>query len=185
MKRVDLDIYREGYEQTGRPGKKNQSLADIWDKITNALEDHGLSSTVAQYAGLLITEWIRTTWGGLVLIERHSGEAKDVSRFDLLRDRTNVIIAEVAPELPSKTAAAAVAEIVRAVRVDYRGKYIPKIKKLDQLQRDFEIYRKGTTPAMLENLALEHGITLVRAYQINKAVQKRKDKREQPMLPFG
>jgi len=171
--RAQFHIYREYYQ--GSP------LADIWDKIIHVLEEHGMEGSHAEYTGLLITEWIRTTWGGLLLVERHIGDSKEVSRFDQLRDRAVTILAEVAPDLPGH--GPIIAEIVRVVRIDYRGKYITKIKSLDQLQRDHEIWSRANTPAQMEQMAIEHGISVVRAYQINKVVQQRKDKRDQPMLP--
>ena len=174
MKRIDLDIYRQHYG--GGP------LKDIWDKISNVLEERGLHRAPAEYAGLLITEWIRTTWGGLMLTERHGSDPKDYSRFDLLRDQAMAVLAEIAPHLPHHAAVAA--EIVRAVRVDYRGKYITKIKRLNLLQRDQDIWRRANTPAQIEQLAIEHGLSVVRAYQINRDMQNHRDKREQMVLEF-
>lgn len=175
MSRIDLDIYREYYADS--------PLADIWDKVAEVLADHGMPPAGAEYLGLQITEWIRTTWGGLILVERHISDPQDHSRFDLLRERTLVILAEATPGAHSHAAVAA--EIVRVVRIDYRGKYITRIKRLDQLQRDYEIYNKGNTAAQIEQMALQNNISVVRAYQINAAMQKRKDKREQPLLPFA
>lgn len=173
MKRIDLDIYRQ-YYQGGQ-------LSDIWDKVAHVLEEYGLEASCAEHTGLLITEWIRTTWGGFIITERHVGDSKEVSRFDQLRDRATAILAESAPQL--STPGAAIAEIVRVVRVDYRGKYITRIKSLDHLHRDHEIWSRANTPAQMEHMAKAHGISVVRAYQINKVVQERKDKRDQPMLP--
>lgn len=175
MKPVHLDIYREYYADS--------ALADIWDKITEVLEDHGMPQAGAEPTGLLIAEWIRTTWGGLILVERHIDDPPGHSRFDLLRDRALAVLAEVAPGAGCHAAVAA--EIVRVVRVDYRGKYIPSIKRLDQLQRDYEIYSKANTAAQMEQMALLHKISVVRAYQINADMLKRSDKRQQPLLPFA
>jgi hypothetical protein len=187
MKHVDLDIYRECYQrrhhrqsQSEAEDDQRQTLEDIWGKITNVLEDHGMPQ--AEHTGLLITEWIRAKWGGLILVERHGDEPKDHSRFDLLREHALAILAEIAPGASCHAAVAA--EIVRVVRVDYRGKYIPRIKRLDQLRRDYEIFSKGNTAAQIEQLALQNDISVVRAYQINKEMINRKDKREQPMLPL-
>jgi Mor family transcriptional regulator len=175
MKRVDLDIYREYYQKS--------PLADIWDKISNALEDHGVEKIVAEYASLRITEWIRTTWGGLILVERHGGDPREHSRFDLLRDHALIVLAEVVPEMVNH--GVATAEIVRVVRVDYKGKYITRCKKLDQLQRDIDIFNRGNTAAQMEQLAIKNNISVIRVYQVNAALVKSKDKREQQLLPFG
>lgn len=103
------------------------------------------------------------------------------SRFDLLRDRTVEVLSEILPDHPGNSAIAA--GIVRVVRVDYRGKYIASIKKLDQLQRDLDIFAKANTPEQMERMAVEYKISVVRAYQINADIMMRKNKREQPLLP--
>lgn len=175
MKTADLEIYREYYGDS--------PLTDIWDKVTDVLENNGLPHELADHLGLQITEWIRTTWGGLMLTERHVGDSKEISRFNQLRDRALILLAETAPGLVNCGAVAA--EIVRVVRVDYRGKYITKVKKLDQLQRDIEIFNMANTPAQMEQMAIAHKISVVRAYQINAALIKSKQLREQPSLPFG
>lgn len=174
MKPASLDIYREYYADS--------PLADIWDKIAHVLENHGLAQEQAEQIGLRLTEWIRTTWGGLILTERRNGDAREVSRFDLLRDRALVLLGEVSAKPASRGAVAA--EIVRVVRVDYRGKYITKVKKLDLLQRDIDIFNRANTPAQMEEVAVKYDISVVRAYQINAALMKSKEKREQPLLPF-
>lgn len=175
LKHINLDIYREYYADS--------PLADIWDKITHVLENHGLSQNPAEQAGLQLTEWIRTTWGGLILTERRIGDSRQISRFDLLRDRTVAVLDDIAPALANKAAVAA--EIVRVVRVDYRGKYITRVKSLDQLQRNIDIFNRANTAAQMEEMAIKHNISVVRAYQINAALLKSKEKREQPLLPFG
>ena len=185
MKLLNLDIYREYYAAS--------PLADIWDKISNVLEDHGLAAVPAEYVGLLLTEWIRTTWGGLILVERHGSEPRDSSRFHLLRDRAVAELEKIpvfmkggpGDPLGPKGIPAVAAEIVRVVRVDYRGKYISRIKKFDQLQRDLAIFARGNTAAQMEEMAIKHNISVVRAYQINAALVKSKEKREQLLLPFG
>lgn len=177
MKTIDLDIYREYYADS--------ALADIWDKISDVLENHGLAPAPAEYVGLQIAEWIRTTWGGFILVERHIEDPKGYSRFDLLRERAVAELEKIPVFMiggPGGIPAVA-AEITQVVRVDYLGKYIVKIKKLEQLQRDMDIYNKANSHAQMEQMSSKHGISVVRVYQINAALVKSKSKREQPMLP--
>jgi len=202
MNRRDLETYRDLYANGGRNG----SLLDIWDKISHILEENGLDSVLAEELGLHLTEWIRTTWGGVILSERHIGDprpakpqAQDTetmelidtqtaeqdpltgSRFAALRDQVVTALShlESPPENPTDIAL----KIVQAIRRDYRGSYIPRIVKLDQLKRDREIWLSGNTCAQMEQLAQKHGISLVRAYQINRAYQQQRDRLEQPILP--
>jgi len=206
MNRRDLEIYRDLYANGGRNG----SLLDIWDKITNILEENGLDFALAETTGLQLTEWIRTTWGGVILSERHIGDprpakpqAQDTetmeliatpiidqdpltgSRFAALRDQAKKLISQTPPfEKGGPGGISDIAlKIVQAVRRDYRGSYIPRIVKLDQLKRDREIWLAGNTCAQMEQLAQKHGISLVRAYQINRAYQQQRDRLEQPILP--
>ncbi len=207
MNRRDLDTYRDLYANGG----SNGSLLDIWDKITNILEESGLDCEIAEELGLHLTEWIRTTWGGVILSERHIGdplpakqkpqsdaETMDLittpvaahdpltgSRFAALRDQAIKLISQTPPfEKGGPGGISDIAlEIVQAVRRDYRGSYIPRIVKLDQLKRDREIWLSGNTCAQMEQLAQKHGISLVRAYQINRAYQQQRDRLEQPILP--
>ncbi len=164
MKPSDLLIYREQYAKT--------ALADIWDKLTSILDDVGLPD--AELTGLRVTEWIRTNWGGGTLVERHNGDARSVSRFNDLR----VVLGEMG------IVAAAADEMIRVIRADYLGEYIPSVKRLDQLERDYKIWSRGNTPADMERLARVNGISVVRVYQINKQMQESRDRHEQPGL-FG
>ncbi|BDV42421.1 hypothetical protein GURASL_13440 [Geotalea uraniireducens] len=197
MNHRDLDIYRELYKET---------LADIWDKVSDLLEERGLAHADAEYAGLLITEWIRTTWGGQFLVERHLGDPRPAtvlpeeagpalldappaavdplvgSRFATLRDHAVAVLAQLAPGIAGHDGIALT--IVETIRRDYRGHYITRIKRLSQLQRDQYIWRQATSAARVEQLAVEHGISVVRAYQINKEMQRRKDLRDQLVLSF-
>lgn len=163
MKHVALHIYRECY------GKG--PLADIWDKITNVLDEAAVPN--AEQIGLQLTEWIRTTWGGQLLVDRHMDQPQGYSRFDLLRDQAVAVLGN--PALA--------AEIVRVVRVDYHTKYLPKIKRLGQLQRDIEIFNRGNSHSQIERLGQTHGISTVRVYQINKQMVASKKAWEEPMLP--
>ena len=174
MKRIDLNIYREYYQDS--------ALTDIWDKITNVLEDHGMPQAGAEYIGLLITEWIRSVWRGCVLVERRRGDSKDISRFNLLRDRAISVLAETSPKVANHMAVAV--EVTRVIRADYLRAYIPRIKKMDQMERDIDIYNLANSAAQMEAMAVKHNISLVRAYQINAEQMKIKQKREQPELPF-
>jgi hypothetical protein len=162
VKLLEMDIYRESYANT--------ALADIWDKITAIIDDAGVPG--AELIGLQITEWIRSNWGGSTLVERHNGDARTVSRFNDLRHA----MAEMAG------IDAVTAEIVRIIRADYLGVYIPSVKRLNLLQRDYAIWLHGNTPAAMEQLARANDISVVRAYQINKTMQKQRDRREQPGL---
>lgn len=199
MQNADHDLYRQLYAP---------ALADIWDKITFVLLERGLAAAEAEAAGLHITEWIRTTWGSLILVERHLGAPRprggdprpqddgpllfavpavvadplSGSRFAALRDHAVTVLARLAPAMTHPAAVAL--EIVETVRRDYRGSYIPRVKKIDQIQRNQRIWRQGTSPERMEALAIEHGISVVRAYQINKEMQDRRDKRDQLVLPF-
>lgn len=173
----DLRIYRDYYK---RYGGKNQTLNDIWDKTIEALEDHGMSAQ-AEYIGLEITEWIRTTWGGLMLTERHVGDPANISRYDQLQSHAMQLLDKTAPGSDNHAIAT---EIVRRVRLNYAGEYITSIPKFKQLQRDQNIWAKGNTPAQIEQLAKANGISLVRAYQINREMQENRDLREQLLL-FG
>lgn len=199
MQNADFDLYRQLYAP---------ALADIWDKLTFVLVERGVAASEAEAAALHITEWIRTTWGSLILVERHLGDPRPRggdpqpqddgpllfavpavagdplvgSRFATLRDHAVTVLARLAPAMTNPTAAAL--EIVATVRRDYRGSYIPRVKKIDQIQRNQRIWRQATSPAKVEALAIEHGISVVRAYQINKEMQDRRDKRDQLVLPF-
>jgi len=203
MNRRDIATYRDLYANGG----SNGSLLDILDKITNILEENGLDFALAETTGLHLTEWIRTTWGGVILSERHIGDPRPAkqkpqsdtetmdlittpiaeqdpltgSRFAALRDQVVTALSRL-ESIPDNSADIAL-EIVQAVRRDYRGSYIPRIVKLDQLRRDREIWLSGNTCAKMEQLAQKHGISLVRAYQINRAYQQQRDRIEQPVLP--
>lgn len=200
MNRALLEIYRDIYITSGG---KNQVLTDLWDKFASALEDRGMPGEQAECIALQLVEWIRSTWGGLPLTERHAGDPRPVrivesdepqlltvpttgrdplhgSRFALLRDHVAGVLVEAGTARPDEAAL----EIVEIVRRDYRGRYMPRIKRLDLLRRDLDIYRKGNTAADMERLAREHNISVVRVYQINKAVLQDKDRREQPLLPL-
>lgn len=210
MNRRDLNIYRELYATGG----SNGSLLDIWEKLTYILEENGLDGAIAEVTALKLTEWIRTTWGGLILNERHIGDPRPAkpslvqpntplliqegdqggggcdpltgSRFAALRDQATTLLNQTPffdKKGPGGISVIAM-EIVQAVRRDYRGSYIPRIVKLDKLQRDREIWLKGNSAAQIEELARRNGISIVRAYQVNRAYQLRLDKIEQPVLPW-
>lgn len=200
MKRPELDTYRELYPEI---------LNDIWDKVTELLAGHGMQPETAEYAALLAVEWIRTNWGGQIQVARRLSDPRpqkqgalldegpaliDVpatvsdpvtsERFRQFRDQAAAILAKVVPERPDHAALAV--EMTHLVQRDFRGEYIPKVPKLDQLQRDREIWQKFRGSSNIDQLVRETGLSVMRIYQINAEVQKRKDKREQPLLPiFG
>jgi len=163
LKRIGLHIYREYYA--------GSALADIWDKITNVLADAGVAD--AEQIGLQLTEWMRTTWGGQMLVDRHREQPLGYSRFDLLRDQALALLSD----------SALAAEIVRVVRVDYRKAYLPKIKALELLTRDIEIFNRGNSHSKIERLGTQNNISTRRVYQINKRMVASKKAWEEPMLP--
>ncbi|MDA8428919.1 MAG: hypothetical protein M0T70_06650 [Geobacteraceae bacterium] len=198
MKRPELDIYRDLYPEI---------LNDIWDKLAELLTGHGMSPETAEYAALLVVEWIRTNWGGQIQVARRLSdprpqkqiEIQDSSlplidvpavqpdpvtseRFRQFRDQVSAILAQVTPERSDNATLAA--ETALLVQRDFRGEYIPKVPKLDQLQRDREIWLKFRGSSNMDQLVRETGLSVIRIYQIRAEVQKRKDKHDQPLLPF-
>ena len=200
MSHPELDTYRELYPEI---------LNDIWDKVAELLSGHGMPAETAEYAALLIVEWMRTNWGGQIQVARRLSDPRpqkqpalldegpvliDVpatvcdpvssERFRLFRDQVMMVLAKVVPRHTDHAAMAV--EVTHLVQRDFRGEYIPKVPKLDQLQRDREIWLKFRGSSNIDQLVRETGLSVMRIYQINAEVQKRKDKREQPLLPlFG
>lgn len=192
MTRHDLETYRDIYLTGGR----NQSLADIWDKIAAALEAHGYDHDQAEQMGLQITEWIRVNWGGCMATDRHVGDPRPakplpqgntpelISVASTVDPYTGSRWASLREHVHALTGAAAVATAVTdTVRRDYGGRYIPSIRNIDRLIRDHEIWSQANTAAQIEAAAKRHGISVVRAYQINRAYQHRLDRIDQPCLP--
>lgn len=157
-----LQTYRDHYADT--------ALGDIWDKIANVLDEAGIDS--AEQHALKLTEWLRTTWGGQMLCDRHRDDPADANRWDHLAARA--VELGIAPGV--------CLEIVRVVRIDYRGKYLPKLPRIDLLARDYQIWLHGNSHGQLERQTKAHGISVVRAYQINKQFQANRQRREQPEL---
>lgn len=198
MNPATLETYRDLYPEI---------LNDIWDKVAELLAGHGMPPETAEYAALLAVEWIRTNWGGQIQVARRlsdprpqkqtpqddsSGFLLDVpsatpdpvtsDRFRQFRDQVAAILAQVVPDQAGHAAVAA--ETALLVQRDFRGEYIPKVPKLDQLQRDREIWLKFRGSSNMDQLVRETGLSVIRIYQINAEVQKRKDKYDQPLLPF-
>lgn len=171
MNAPQLHIYRELY---------SEKLMDIWDKISEVLESCGLDRARAEHAGLLVTEWIRANWGGLILSERHLGDPLNTSRFRALSEQVVFVLVQTAPDVVKPEPVSH--DVARIIRNDYLGVYIPRVAALDNIRRDHEIWSQANTPAQIEEIARLHGITVVRVYQINKAFQKQKDRHEQPTL---
>lgn len=163
VKRIGLHIYRQYY------GKS--PLKDIWDKISNVLVDAGVAD--AEQIGLQLTEWLRTTWGGHQMVDRHRDQPLGYSRFDLLQDQAQALLSD----------STLATEIVRIVRVDYRRAYLPKVKALDLLTRDIDIFNRGNSHSKIERLGTQNNISTRRVYQINKQMIECKKNWEEPMLP--
>lgn len=200
MTHPEFDTYRELYPEV---------LNDIWDKVAELLTGHGIQSETAEYAALLIVEWMRTNWGGQIQVARRLSDPRPQKQASLLdegpalidvptavsdpvtserfRQFRDQVVAVLAMAVPHHTDHAAVAvEVTHLVQRDFRGEYIPKVPKLDQLQRDREIWLKFRGSSNIDQMVRETGLSVMRIYQINAEVQKRKDKREQPLLPlFG
>lgn len=197
MNPATLETYRDLYPEI---------LNDIWDKVAELLAGHGMPAETAEYAALLAVEWIRANWGGQIQVARRLSDPRpqkqapqddspaliDVpsatpdpvtsDRFRQFRDQVSAILANVAPERPDHAVVAV--ETTHLVQRDSRGEYIPKVPKLDQLQRDREIWLKFRGSSNMDQLVRETGLSVIRIYQINAEVQKRKDKYDQPLLPF-
>lgn len=198
MRRPELNTYRELYPEV---------LNDIWDKVAELLAGHGMQPETAEYAALLAVEWMRTTWGGQIQVARRLSDPRpqkqaalldetpvliEVSasvsdpvtseRFRQFRDQVVAILAKVVPQRADHAAVAV--EVTHLVQRDFLGEYIPKVPKLEQLQRDREIWLKFRGSKNMDQLVRETGLSVMRIYQIYAEVQKRKDKYEQPLLPF-
>ncbi len=197
MKRPELDTYRQLYPET---------LNDIWDQVAELLAGHGMPPDAAEYAALLACEWLRTNWGGQIQVARRLSDPRpqkqvpqvdgpaliDVPaatpdpvtspRFRQFRDQVAAILVQVVPDHAGHATMAA--DTALLVQRDFRGEYIPKVPKLDQLQRDREIWRRFRGSSNVDQLVRDTGLSEVRLYQINAEVQKRKDKHEQPLLLF-
>jgi len=177
-------------------------LEDLWGKIADVLEDGGVDAASARDASFLITEYVRSEWGG----RRHytpKGRGKKPTEpesgvlFDdpapsparleeasiaALRERTAAILGDM--KLPCSPALVyAVTELVKNAWIG-ESVYLPRGLQYDLRRRDYAIWVEwnGSYRSKLE-LMKKHNISEIRFYQIVALVRRREFKRTQPKLP--
>lgn len=178
-------------------------LEDLWGKVAEVLTDGGVDGRTAREASFLVTEYIRSEWGGrrhyqpkgrprAARDEPESGTLFDASVtrpakiedscLAALREKTSSILGKLgagfAEELPDT-----VTELVKNAWIG-EFVYVPKGKSFDLRRRDYEIWRQwdGTWRTRVA-LSQKYDLSEVRLYQIVEKVRNLEHKRTQPKLP--
>lgn len=178
-------------------------LEDLWGKIVEVLEGGGIDAAAARDASFLVTEYIRSEWGG----RRHytpKGRGKKPAEPE-----SGVLFDETEPTEPAKLEEASLAalrgrtaDILRDMKLPYspalvyavtdlvknawigESVYLPRGLQYDLRRRDYAIWVEwdGSYRSKLE-LMKKHKISEIRFYQIVALVRRREFKRTQPRLP--
>jgi Mor family transcriptional regulator len=188
-------------------------LQDLFDKVADLVRDQRVGAAAADEAAFRLTEHLRAHWSGCNLYvlmrdlqgkpegegglfgvpaaERPAEAKPHAISLERLRQLGDVLFRDlvglgVEPALSGRCADA----LVDFLRRDWLGGcdgnrrlYIPKGRSYELNLRDYTIWRELRSPADLPRLMAQHGLTLQRIYQINKMMQARHRKREQPPLP--
>jgi len=178
-------------------------LEDLWGKLAEVLAEGGVDAPAAREAAFLVTEYIRTEWGGRWHYQPKGkpraagGEPADAGLFDpaevksvkiddvclaALRQRTAAILGGLGRggggDLPD-----VVTELVRTAWAGERV-YVPKGQSFDLRRRDYEIWRQWDgTWRTRRALSRKYNLTEMRLYQIIDKVRRMERERTHPKLP--
>lgn len=181
-----------------------ETLRDIYDKLTEAIETSGYAPAELDIA-LHVAEWLRSNWSGRTLIPAWWGRnttqaAADDNSLDLpeVVAQVDPIVTERGRELRAAVMVKLLSSSQRISRVCYLATviaatvegewshlqiYIPKAKGVDRAIRDAKIWREFNGFGTIGTVVGKYNVSQSVIYDISRRLQKDKDAREQPGLP--
>jgi len=173
-----------------------ETLLEMRERIDDLLQEQGLAPLAASGVSWQIIHWLRTNWGGRTLT-RHwwgfcatgdTGETlpgvnvtADPVRSHRGRELRAVIWGMLSSNLIPRTCFTATA-VTAMIETELAGVYLPKGDELDRLQQDQKLFELFSGMDSLDKIRETLGLSQSRAYERFKAIQRSREKKEQPEL---